>query len=237
MSDEEELEEAHKEAFRMIYRGSLYATVKDLLGYKDLTWPTHGGTIKALEADTTRKLLILPRGSFKSSIAVVGYAIWCLLRDPNERIIIDSEIFQNSKNFLREIRAHLENPKVTNLFGTFRTEDNWAQGSLTIAQRTKSYKESSIICGGLGTIKVGAHYSKYIMDDMNSNKNSETAEGLEKVIRHYQYAQSILDPGGTMVVIGTRYASRDLVGYIMNEEIGLGESHPKNGEYETRGFL
>jgi hypothetical protein len=211
-----------------------------LLGYKDVTAKTHGPIIKTLEADTTRKLIVVPRGSFKSSIGVVGYSIWRLLKNPNERILVDSEIFANSKNFLREIRGHLESAPLFHLFGNFVTKDNWSQSSITIAQRTKNYKESSITCGGVGTVKVGQHYSVIIQDDMNSNKNSDTPEGIDKVIRHYKYTQSILDPGGTMVVIGTRYNSRDIPGFILKDELGLPD-HPANGTYDsddsTGGFL
>lgn len=224
--------EAHLEAIRTLYRGSLYLTSKDLLGYRDITKFTHEGTIKALESDTKRKLIILPRGTFKSSICDVAYPIWRLIRNPNERILIDSELFGNSKTFLREIRAYLEDPKITQYFGDFKTNEDWTQSSITIKQRTKPYKESSITCGGVGTTKVGQHYSIIIGDDYNSPANSDTSEGLAKVIRHYRFNQSILDPDGTMVIVGTRYASRDCIGFIMEEELGLTPEEQKTGTYE-----
>lgn len=200
------------------YRESLYLTAKYLLGYKDITWRTHGGMIQALENDDIRKLLVLPRGAFKSSIGVVAFAIWSLLKDPNERILIDSEVYTNSKNFLREIKAHLTNPKVTALFGEFKTR-TWNEGELIIAQRDKPYKEASITCGGIGTVKVGQHYSTIIGDDLNSGNNSATPEARAKVIKHYQMNTAILDPGGKYIVIGTRYAQDDIIGWILQNEV------------------
>jgi hypothetical protein len=202
------------------YRRSLYLTAKTLLGYKDINRDTHGGIISALESPRARKLICVPRGCLKSTIACVAYPIWLLLRNPNLRILIDSELYTNSKNFLREIKAQLETPRMTSVFGTFKSDTNWNEGKITIRQRTIVKKEASITVGGVGTTKVGQHYDVIIGDDYNSNKNSLTPEGCEKVINHYRYNQSILEPDGTYVVIGTRYSENDLIGFILKNEIG-----------------
>lgn len=217
LSPEQKIAALRKETAR-IYREDLYALCKHGLGYSEMNWRTHGGMIEALESPTLKKLIVMPRGTFKSSIGVVGYAIWRLIRDPNERILIDSEIYTNSKNFLREIKAHLQNPRMVELFGSF-VGPNWTEGELTIAQRTKPYKEASITCGGIETTKVGQHYSAIIHDDVNSGNNSQTEEGRQKVITHYRMNTAILDPGGTTVVIGTRYAQNDLIGHILENEV------------------
>lgn len=200
------------------YRDSLYLTCKDLLEYSDITHATHDGMIAALEAPTKRKLICVPRGCFKSSIGVVGYSIWTLLRNPNTRILIDSEVYENSKNFIREIRGKLELPRVTMLFGNF-VSNQWAEGSITIAQRTKILKESSITASGISAGKTGQHYDVIINDDMNSFKNSQTQEQRQKIINHLKLNVSILEPGGIMVVIGTRYSSDDAIGWILENEI------------------
>lgn len=224
---------SHKEALKLLYKRSLFLTCKGLLGYKDVNLATHRGTISALESDSQRKLIVLPRGSLKSSICDVAYPIWLLLKDPNKRILIDSELVTNSSTFLREIKAHLENPLITDLFGQFKTEDNWTQTSITIKQRTHPFKESSITCGGVGTVKVGQHYDVIIGDDYNSNKNSDTPEGLEKVIRHYKFNQSILEPDGIYVIVGTRYASMDCIGYILEQELGIPYEKQKSGTFDS----
>lgn len=200
------------------YRNDLFLTCQDLLEYRDITRYTHGSIIQALEAPTKRKLICVPRGCFKSSIGVVGYSIWSLLRNPNLRILIDSEIYENSKNFIREIRGKLELPRMVTLFGNFKS-GQWAEGSITIAQRSKILKESSVTASGVNTGKTGQHFDYIIMDDLNSPKNSETPEQRQKVINHYKMNTSILEPDGTMVIIGTRYSSDDCIGFIMENEI------------------
>lgn len=203
------------------FKSSLFKTAKHLLGYKDITNYTHGPIVKALEDNTRRKLVCVPRGCFKSSIGVVSYSIWLLLNNPNLRILIDSEKYENSKNFIREIKGKLESQFFVELFGETKTDTNWTEGSITIRQRTKILKESSITASGMGAGKTGQHYDVIIHDDMNSKDNSQTTEGRKKVIDHYRMNTSILEPEGVMVVIGTRYAADDLIGHILDNEINV----------------
>ena len=203
------------------YKKSLYRTAKGLLGYHDINWSTHGMIIKALEAPTTRKLVCVPRGCFKSSIAVVAYCIWRIINNPNVRILIDSELYSNSATFLREIKAHLRSERVVSLFGEFYNDQNWNEGETTVKQRTKALKESTITCGGVGTTKVGQHYCTVLGDDYNSPKNTMTHEGRKKVIDHIRYNTSILEPTGTYVFTATRYHEEDATGFILRDLVGI----------------
>lgn len=216
---EEEALEAMKLAESNIYKKSLFKFAKHCLGFKDVNQNTHGGMITALESDRKRKLIVMPRGSLKSTISVVAYAIWRLIKDPNERILIDSEVYTNSANFIHEIKAHMQTDKMMSLFGDFRST-RWTQGEIEIAQRTmKHLKEPSISAGGVSTTRVGQHYSLIIGDDYNSFKNSATQEGRRKVINHYKSNLAILEPTGEYVIVGTRYAADDVIGHIISNEI------------------
>ena len=216
------------QAERELYRESLYHLAKYGLGYKDINLHTHGDVLSVLQSSTTRKLIVLPKGSLKSTIVSIAYPIWLLIKNPNHRILIDSELYTNSKNFLREIKGHLGNSALTSLYGPFRDPRkirNWTEGEITIAQRTEIKKESSITCSGIGTEKTSQHYTVCIFDDPNSRKNSATKEGRQKVIDHYRMFTSLLDPGGILVVVGTRYAEDDLIGHIIANEIDKGISN------------
>lgn len=201
------------------------------LGYKDVTPFTHRPLINALESPTTRKLICVPRGSLKSSLGCVAYPIWLLLNNPNLRILIDSELFSNSATFLREIKGHLTGPDMTLVFGDFKTK-TWNEDEIVIKQRTKILKEPSITVGGVGTTRVGQHYDVIIGDDYNSPKNSNTIEKAQKVIDHYKYNLSILEPEGTYVIIGTRYSENDLIGWVLREQLKV-SGFPETKLYET----
>jgi hypothetical protein len=213
------------EYLREVYKNSLAATAKHLLGFHDVNNRTHGEVIDSLESDTTRKLIVMPRGTFKSSICSVAYPIWLLLRNPNLRIMLDGEVYTNSKNFLREIKLLLGKDRVVELFGGFETRKCWTEGEIIIQQRTKIVKEASITASGIGAEKTGQHYDVIIMDDLNSPSNSQTKEGIEKVIQHYRYNTSILEPNGTMIIVGTRYNAQDVIGFALKNEIGLGDNY------------
>jgi hypothetical protein len=197
---------------------SLFELSKNVLGYKDLTEKTHGEIIDALEDECKRKLICVPRGCLKSSLACVAYPIYLLVNNPDLRILIDSELYTNSATFLREIKSHLQSPLFIHLFGDWKTKV-WNESEIVISKRSKVLKEASITVGGIGTTKVGQHFDVIIGDDYNSPSNTNTIENAEKVINHFRYNLSILEPTGTYVVIGTRYASNDLIGHILaNEE-------------------
>lgn len=181
---------------------------------------THLPIITALEAPTQRKLICIPRGTFKSSIASVAYPIWLMINYPNIRILIDSELYTNSVSYLREIKGHLASTKFQEVFGDWRTEV-WNESEIVIKPRTRTLKDPTIQVGGIGTTKVGRHVDVIIGDDYNSPANSETREQRQKVINHYQYNQSILEPGGIYAIIGTRYSEEDLIGWAIKNELGL----------------
>lgn len=201
--------------------GSLYKTAKYFCGFNDITWNTHGKMIEALEDTTTRKMIVTPRGGFKTSICAVAYPVWRILRNPNIRILIDSELFTNSKNHLRQMKDILSQEIAIELYGKFESRQDWAQSHFTINQRTESLRESTVTAGGLGTRKIGQHYDAWILDDMNSPQNVVSKELAQKVIDHYKYGLSILEPDGTIVLIGTRYGEADLIQHILDNEIEI----------------
>jgi hypothetical protein len=202
------------------YRASVYKTAKDLCGYTEMTEHTHGDMCETLQSAARRKLIVMPRGTFKSSVGVVAFSVWLLINNPDIRIMIDSEKYQNSKNFIREIKGKLEQEQLTRIFGSFRSDHKWAEGEFTIRQRKKLLKEASVTASGIGAGKTGQHYDVIIHDDLNTEENSENPEQRKKILRHYKMNTSILEPDGILVVIGTRYATDDVIGYIIDNEIG-----------------
>lgn len=223
MNDLEIELQAIKEITQERFKESLFHTAKHLCGFKDITRYTHGPICNALESPTKRKLIVCPRGSFKSSIGVTAYCIWLIINDPNIRILITSEVYTNSKNFIREIKAIIESKYFIEIFGDIRG-DRWGEGEMTV-KRSKQYKEATITVAGVGTVKVGQHYSHILLDDVNSNKNSNTPENCQKIIDYYKYLISILDPGGIISITATRYAQLDLIQNCLDNEINIEEEN------------
>lgn len=200
----------------------LYYFDKYILGYKDMEPKTHRPVCEFLSDGKLRKHLELSRGCFKSSVGTIGYTIQSVAKNPNIRILIDNEVYANSKAFLREIKSHMERDDVLALYPQLRPNkrinDGWTEATVIVEARTRETKEPNISCAGLDQIKVGMHYDLIIMDDLVSPRNVTTREQIDKVIQHYKLALSLLEPGGQLIIIGTRYNYADLYGYIMKNE-------------------
>jgi len=217
----EGIRDEYAKAVRRVADADLFFFAKYILAYKDLRHDTHDEAVRVLESDAHRKIVIMPRGTFKSTLASVAYPIWRLARDPDMTIMLDSEIYTNSKNFLREIRQHLEsNDLLRMVWGPWKGPV-WTEGEITIAQRRRNRKEASITVGGIETVKVGQHYDAIIGDDYNSPRNSDTPEKCSKVIDHVRYNLNILNPGGEYVFAATRYAERDVPGFFFKEILAM----------------
>lgn len=215
LKSDKEKYQAAIETTRHLYKQDFFLFCKHGLGYKDMEWDVHGPSVTVLESDATRKLIVMPRGTFKSSEASVAYPMWRLERDPNLTILLDSELYTNSKNLLREIKGHYESPKYQLIFGD-KVGSKWDEGEIIVKDRSRNRKEASITVGGIGTTKVGQHYDLIIGDDYNSASNSDTPEKCQKVIEHYRYNLNILNPGGEYVIVGTRYAELDVIGFLFS---------------------
>lgn len=232
------------ETAKHLYLTDFFLFAKHCIGYRDLEWDVHGDCIKALEGDAKRKLVVMPRGAFKSSLGSVAYPIWRLLKDPDLTILLDSELYTNSKNLLREIKGHLASSRFTSIFGQVEGS-KWDEGEIIFSTRTRNRKEASITVGGIGTTKVGQHYDLIIGDDYNSAQNSDSPEKCQKVIDHFKYNLNILNPGGEYLLIGTRYAELDVIGFLLStvlDEKYLAEGKlirgsPPVNEAEESGLL
>lgn len=210
-----------EQAWKAVFETDLFVFAKEILKYPDMSWETHGNICRTLEDECPKKLIVVPRGCLKSTIASVAFPIWRLIKDPNERILIDSELYKNARTFLREIRAQLEgNELLKSLYGKFESPTNWTESEIIIKQRTRALKEASITCSGIDAEKTSQHYTVIIADDLNGPSNSLTEDGRQKVIDHYRMFTSLLEPGGTLVVIGTRYHQNDIIGFILENELG-----------------
>lgn len=195
---------------------------KHILGYKDMTEENgfHGEMCRLVEKEKHRKILMLePRGSLKTSCITIGYTTQQIAKNPNIRVLIASEEFNTSMKFLSEIKGHIENnEEFKKLYGVMRGRQKWSEKEITVSARTIWRKEPTVTCAGIDVTKVGLHYDLIIVDDPHSSKNITTREQIEKVKIWFKLLLSLLDPGGKLIVIGTRWHYDDLFGWIIDKE-------------------
>lgn len=199
----------------------LYYFDKYILNYREMEEQPHRGLCDfVMKPGSLFQLILEPRGCFKTSCITVGYSTHSIIRNPNIRILIDTEDVSISKTFLREIKDHFENnSEVRKFFGDF-VGNKWTEHEIIVSKRTKTHlKEPTIALAGIETTRVGQHYDLIICDDLHSQQNVSTPEQIVKVKKHFKLLFSLLDPGGQMIVIGTRWHFDDLYGEIIEKEM------------------
>ena len=215
----------HKEA--SMGMESLYFFDKYILGYNLMELQPHEGLCSFVSnPQYDHQLILEPRGCFKTSCITIGYTIWRIIKNPNIRVLIDSEDLSIAKTFLREIKAHFEfNEELRKLYGDF-VGDKWTEAEIIVKKRTKKHlKEPTVSTSGVETTRVSQHYDLILRDDLHSQQNIATPEQIEKVKQHVQLSLSLLEPEGQEITIGTRWHFNDVYSDILEKE----EARKKTG--------
>lgn len=167
-----------------------------------------------------KKLLLVPRGHLKSTLVTVGYSVFRIVENKNIRILILSATWQMAVDFLTEIKKHLKmNETLIETYGDL-TEGNleWSQDRVTLNRTDTGIKGPTVWAAGIDTNLVGAHPDIIIMDDVVNRESADSDESMRKIITHYKDALDLLEPGGQLIVIGTRWNDRDLYEWILNPD-------------------
>ena len=219
----EELEEIYCELEREYALKDFFYFCRHILKYTPYEI-THTDCLEYVSSPRKRKMILLPRYGFKTTLITVSYSIWRLCQDPNIRIAIESERMGQGVDILRMIKRHLEgNEKLRAYYGEFDKGKEkgkliWREDAIEIAQRTIVDRNPSIAIGSMGTTRVGAHCDIWILDDIVSDNNTQTADQIQKVIDHWKAGHSILAPKGEILLVGTRWDYNDLYGTIIDDK-------------------
>jgi len=195
-----------------------YWFARYVLGYDKLESLVHGEWSRRFDASDCRRWLILrPRKTFKTTIYTISYAMRRLLVNPDLRILIVNAVEGNAAGFLREIKGHYERGvKFRQLFGDW-ISDKWNEGGISVKPRTSTQKELSIQVSGYGSTLVSAHYDLIIVDDLVNSDDRFSALTRNKKKEWYRDCISLLDEGGEIVIVGTRWHPDDLYNWIIND--------------------
>lgn len=205
------------EQIRHLCRESLHFICTQFLGYKD--WDkVHDDVEIFLRKPARKKALMLPRGHLKSSMVTIAYSIQQLIKNPNTRILIGNGVWDIARSFLSEVKAHLETSQLKYLFGEFQSA-RWNADEIIVRQRTKALKEPTVATTGVEAETTGGHYDIIILDDLIGLQNSQTPEQRAKVKRFRRSMINLLEPGGLLIEIGTRWHLDDTFSEIFDKEM------------------
>lgn len=192
-----------------------------------------------------KKLILIPRGHLKSTLVTIGYSVQSIINNPNVRVLILSATWEIAVDFLTEIKRHIrENETIHRLFGDLtENAEEWSADRITLRRTDQNIKGPTVKAAGIDTNLVGSHPDLIIIDDAHNRDNSQTADQIEKVINRFRDCIDLLEPGGQLIVIGTRWNLIDLYGWIqdkdnhMNQDFDVMVKTAYEGNIETgEGF-
>ena len=174
------------------------------------------------------RLLLMPRGSYKSTADGVDCAQW-IINFPDIRIMFLTASLELAKAFVGEVKGYFTT-RETNGLTPFQAiigpefhvpEGNEGKENEFICPcRTKgdqAKKEVTIWAGSVGSSKVGMHCEMMKADDAVDDKNTETPQLISKTNRRIGMALNLLDAGTFNDNLGTPYAPNDWYAHVSSK--------------------
>lgn len=226
-----ELDQETIQRLREKGRESLFFLARAILGFADLDLIIHKPICDKIQnyEVNTRCTVELPRTWFKSTMVSVAYPIWRAINNPNVRVLVAQNTYANACKKLASIADIFEK---NSLFRALYPEIlptsacRWSSECLEV-NRTQAHPEGTFEAAGVGTSTTSRHYDVIIEDDTISPKKDDmtgivqqpTKLDIEKAIGWHNLCHPMLlhPTKSQILVVGTRWAERDLLGYIYEE--------------------
>lgn len=164
-----------------------------------------------LDEETKKRMILWPRGLFKTS-AIVVEIVQLILNFPNIRILILSGSRDLTKRQLARVKKVFEKPteKFKQLYPDFYGEKLGTSEEFTVPNRTINFfAEPTVAISSAKSVKAGSHFDVIFVDDLVNDQNYKSASALEKCWEDYKDIGPLLQPSGFLYVTGTRYSFGD----------------------------
>lgn len=164
-----------------------------------------------------KELYLAPRRTYKTSL-VVAFICYCILKWPNIRIGLGRATHKMAKGLLFEVQEKLtRNPIILEVFGDLsKNAPIWNEEQIVVNTRTAIYHEPTVDTFGLGTSLTGQHLDLILGDDFVHESNYQSVAAFEAGKISIQSFLPVLEPHGSIIITGTRWAANDLYGWLMD---------------------
>lgn len=175
-------------------------------------------------AQTSNKLIMLPRGHLKSHM-VATWCAWIITRHPEVTILYISATAELAETQLFAIQNIMESKIYQQLFPEYINpaeglRERWSQRKVMIdhlERKNQNIRDATIATAGLTTNTTGWHADIIVADDLVIPENAYTLEGRESVIKKVSQFTSIRNAGGFTMACGTRYFPTDIYNTWKNQ--------------------
>lgn len=167
-----------------------------------------------LDGTIPRAMLFLPPGSAKSSYGSVVFPAWAMGKKPGFKVILASYGSDLAKKHGRRARQIIRSQKFQNIFGTGISQDTGAADFWALENG------SEYIAGGILSGITGNRAHLLIIDDPVKGREEADSETIQKKTweAYQDDLRTRLVPGGSEIIIQTRWSENDLSGKILPEE-------------------
>lgn len=203
-------------------RRSLFYFAQAILQYRDMSDGCHGPLCEFLDRNKARfKLVLMPRGHFKTSVATISRVLQKVCNNPEERILLANETSTNAERFLSAIKSHvLTNRVFRTLYSDIIPKDTkkvrWNNQEMEFV-RKGYYPEPTIDTIGMTGAMTSRHYTHITIDDPISEEAAKSENVMQDVITRVDKIVSLMvkPEVDTFDLIGTRWAFHDVYSHFM----------------------
>jgi predicted phage terminase large subunit-like protein len=159
-----------------------------------------------------RLIINMPPRHTKSEFASFLLPAWMIGRKPNLKIIQSTHTTELAVRFGRKAKTLMDMPEYKEIFETRLREDSQAAGKWETEQGGEYY------AAGVGSAITGRGADLLIIDDPHSEQDALNVDALERAYEWYTSGpRQRLQPGGAIVLVMTRWNTKDLTGSLLRE--------------------
>jgi predicted phage terminase large subunit-like protein len=196
----------------------------DFLGFVKTQWPDfiegrHHRIIaekfnKIAEGKLKRLIVCLPPRHSKSEFASTFFPAWMMGRRPNLKIIQATHTAELAVRFGRRVRNIIDSEEYQEVFPDLKLEgDNKSAGRWTTNGGGEAFYS------GVGGAITGRGADLLVIDDPVSEQDALSATALDSIYEWYTSGpRQRLQPGGIIVIVMTRWSTKDLVGRVLKKQ-------------------
>ena len=202
------------------------------MGFVERAWPDfiggrhHKIMARAFErvvsGECKRLIINMPPRHTKSEFASYLLPAWFLGKYPNKKVIQSSNTGELAVGFGRKVRNLVDSETYKSIFPNLELQqDSKAAG------RWNTSKGGDYFAIGVGGTVTGKGADLLIIDDPHSEQEAALAasnpEVFDKVTEWYTSGpRQRLQPGGSIIIVMTRWAQRDLTGQVLKAAANRG---------------
>ena len=205
--------------------------VVDLIEGNDPSWVHPSMVFEKGERDLV--MVNMPPEHAKTTSITINYVVYRICMDPNIRVILVSKTAEMAKKMLYAIKTRLTHPRYEAMIEAYaplggfdKDSEAWNQTMIYVSDnaRDSGEKDPTVQALGIRGHIYGARADLIILDDTVDLTN---AHEFEKQIDWLQSEViSRISASGSMLVVGTRLASKDLYRELRDESRYPDEASP-----------